>query len=263
MNSKPSINDFVEHRWAHAREELRKLDPDYVRKIETRGQSEEDWLTPASGLPSKWHDLLAACDELYLLATMVQAAAAGLTPFPYLHGDLSSADIGQLSTYNGRSWFVHAKALAERAKDVICKTTQVYISDSRMAIAIFERHCEAVRRRMENYRAQFEWEGTIAELRHEFAHGNKPSWARVMTEIDDDHGYLWEAFIARDLTPQRRLEEGFFSTIGEKTSSGDYSLAVEDTKGVFDRLACILYELEGDIAAHNNQVDIQTVEGEK
>ena len=127
MNSKPSINEFVEHLWMDAKDILRKQDPDYVRKIETRGQSEEDWLTPASGLPSKWHDLLAACDELYLLATMVQAAAAGLTPFPYLHGDLSSADIGQLSTYNGRTWFVHTKALAERAKDVICKTTQVYI----------------------------------------------------------------------------------------------------------------------------------------
>ena len=110
-----------------------------------------------------------------------------------------------------------------------------------------ERYREAVRRRIENHRAQFEREGTITELRHEFAHGNEPSWARVMTEVDDGHGYLWEAFIARDLTPQRRIEEGFFSAIGEKTSSGDYSLAVEDTKDVFDRLACILYELEGDI----------------
>ena len=119
-----------------------------------------------------------------------------------------------------------------------------------------------MRRRIEHYRAQFEREGTIAELRHEFAHGNKLSWARMMTEIDDDHGYLWEAFIARDLTPQRRLVEGFFSIIGEKTSSGDYSLAVEDTKDVFDRLACILYELEGDIAAHNTQADRRDIEGD-
>ena len=252
MNSKPSINDFVEHRWADAREELRKLDPDFIRKIESKGQAEQDWLKPALGLPIKWHSLLESCDELYLLATMVQAAAAGLTPFPYLYGDLSSADIGQLSTYNGRSWFVHTKALAERTKDVIRKTSQVYISDSRAAEKIYNRHHDAVRRRIEDHTVQFERQGTIRGLRNEFAHGNKPSWASGITKSDDDHKYLWEAFIAGDLTPRRRIEEGFFSTIGEDTSSGKYCSAVEDTKDVFDHLACILHELEEDIAANND-----------
>ena len=125
-----SIGDFVDHRWTDAKEVLRRQDADYVRTIEARGQSEEEWLTPASGLSTEWHDLLASCDELHLLASMVQAAAMGLTPFPYLHGDLTPAQVGQLSTYNGRSWFVHTKALAERTKDVIRKTTRVYISDS-------------------------------------------------------------------------------------------------------------------------------------
>ena len=74
----PLVGDFVDHRWMDAKEILRKQDPDYVRKIETRGQSEEDWLTPASGLPSKWHDLLAACDELHLLASM--GASGGNRP---------------------------------------------------------------------------------------------------------------------------------------------------------------------------------------
>ncbi len=259
----PLIGEFVDRRWADAKEELRKQDPDYVRTIETRGQSEQDWLTPTSGLPSKWHDLLASCDELHLLASMVQAAAMGLTPYPYLHGDLTSVAVGQLSTYNGRSWFVHAKALAERAKDVIHKTVEVYICDSRAAKEMAERHCKAVRCRVEAHRVQFEQEGTIRELRNEFAHGNEPSWARVIAEIDDDHGYLWEAFIARGLTPRRRLEEGFFSTIGEKTSSGEYSLAIEDTKELFERIAYILHELEEDISAHNGQPDRRDVEGER
>ena len=246
------IGDFVDHRWMDAKEILRKQDPDFVRKVETRGQSEHDWLTPASGLSSKRHTLLAACDELHLLASMVQAAAAGLTPCPYFHGDLTSADVGQLSTYNGRSWFVHTKALAERTKDVIRKTTQVYISDSMTANEVVERHSQAVRNRVEDHRVQFERQGTIGELRHEFAHGNRPSWASVITESDDGHEYLWEALIAGDLTPRRRMEEGFFSTIGAETSAGNYSSAVEDTKDVFDRLACILHELEEDISAQSD-----------
>ena len=34
MSLKPTINDFVEHRWTDAKEELRKLDPDFVRRSE-------------------------------------------------------------------------------------------------------------------------------------------------------------------------------------------------------------------------------------
>ena len=206
---------------------------------------------------------MESCDELYLLATMVQAAAAGLTPFPYLHGDLSYADIGQFSTYNGRSWFVHTKALAERTKDVICKTIQVYTSNDRAAKKIANRHCEAVTRQVENHATQFEQQGTVRGLRNEFAHGYKPSWASEITKSDDDHGYLWEAFIAGDLTPQRRIEEGFFSTIGEDTISGKYCSVVEDTKDVFDHLASILHELDENIAVHNAQADFRSVEEEK
>ena len=138
---------------------------------------------------------------------------------------------------------------------MIRKTTQVYISDGMSANEIAERHCEAVGRRVEDHRVQFERQGTIRELRHGFAHGNEPSWARVITESDDGHEYLWEAFLARDLTPRRRLEQGFFSTIGEETSAGNYSSALEDTKDVFDRLACILHELEENIAAQNGRAN--------
>ena len=252
---RPLMGDFVDRRWMDAKELLKKKDPDYVRRIEATGQSGDDWLVPSSGLSSKWHNLLAVCDELHVLASMVQAAAMGLTPFPYLHGDLSPAVIGQLSAYNGRSWFIQAKALAERTKDVIRKTTQVYVSDRTVANAIAERHTKAVKRGVEGHRAQFERQGTISDLRHEFAHGNKPSWASGITDGDDGHEYLWEAFIARDLTPRRRLEDGFFWTIGQETISGKYSSAVDDTRDVFDCLARILNELEEEIVAYNAGVN--------
>lgn len=244
-----------------AKELLRKKDPDYVRRIEATGQSGDDWLVPSSGLSSKWHNLLAACDEMHLLASMVQAAAMGLTPFPYLHGDLSPADIGQLSAYNGRSWFIQAKALAERTRDVIRKTTQAYISDRTVANVIAERHREAVKRDVEGHRAQFERQGTISDLRHEFAHGNKPSWASGITNADDGHEYLWESFIARDLTPRLRLEDGFFWTIGQETISGRYDSAVDDTRDVFERLARILNGLEEEIAAYNAGINCRASEG--
>ena len=244
-----------------AKELLRKQDPDYVRRIEATGQSGDDWLVPSLGLSSKWHNLLAACDELHVLASMVEAAAMGLVPFPYLHGDLSPAGIGQLSAYNGRSWFIQANALAERTRDVIRKTTQVYISDRTVANAIAGRHTNAVERDVEGHRAQFERQGTISGLRHEFAHGNKPSWASGITDGDDGHEYLWEAFIARDLTPRRRLEDGFFWTIGQETISGKYSSAVDDTRDVFDSLARILKELEEEIAAYNAGVSCRAVNG--
>ena len=33
IKAMPSIDDFVNHRWADAKEVLRQLDPDYVREI--------------------------------------------------------------------------------------------------------------------------------------------------------------------------------------------------------------------------------------
>ena len=230
-----------------AKEILRKQDPDYVRRLESTGQSERDWLTPSQGLPHGWYGLMATCHELHVLASMAQAAAAGLTPLPYLQEDLSPADIGQLSAHSGRSWFVHIKALAERTKDVIRQTTKVYISDSTAADKVAQRHTKAVRDCVEDHGVQFERQGTIRELRNEFAHGNKPSWASGITKGDDGHEYLWEALIARDVTP-RRMVDGFLSTIGQETIAGRYSSAVADTKDVFDRLGRILHELEEDIA---------------
>ena len=141
--------------------------------------------------------------------------------------------------------------MAERTKDVIRKTAEVYTSDRVDASALADRHCSSVEQLVERHRVQFQAEGTISELRHEYAHGNKPSWASGITKSDDDHECLWETFLARDLTPRRRLEEGFFLTIGRETISGKYNSAVEDTKDVFDRVALVLQDLERDIADHN------------
>ena len=72
--ARPLIGDFVDRRWMDAKEFLRKKAPDYVRRIEATGQSGGNWLVPSSGLSSKWHNLLSACDELHVLASMVQQA---------------------------------------------------------------------------------------------------------------------------------------------------------------------------------------------
>ena len=144
---------------------------------------------------------------------------------------------------------------------MIRKTTKVYISDRTVANSIAERHTKAVKRGVEGHRAQFERQGTISGLRHEFAHGNKPSWASGITDGDDGHEYLWEAFIACDLTPRRRLEDGFFWTIGQETISGKYSSAADDTRDVFDFLARILNELEEEIAASNAGVSCRAANG--
>ena len=76
----PSIDDFVSHRFADAKEELRKLDPGYVGdiecivRVENSGQespllpvdenSIQQKLTPKKRLPKAWHRLLEACHEL-------------------------------------------------------------------------------------------------------------------------------------------------------------------------------------------------------
>ena len=69
-----SIDDFLAHRWEDAKVELRKLDADFVHKVESevRLQAlglEPPWTpdvnrVPVLRLSSTWHRLLEACTEL-------------------------------------------------------------------------------------------------------------------------------------------------------------------------------------------------------
>ena len=116
-----SIDAFVNHRWEDAKEALRKLDSDFVSRLESEHRLQTLGLgmpqqysagdRPKRLLSKKWHHLLEACLELTMQARNVQVAATSLTADE--NAGLSSYEAGTRADYHFRSWFIHATALTE------------------------------------------------------------------------------------------------------------------------------------------------------
>lgn len=84
-------------------------------------------------------------------------------------------DAGRGAIHNWRSWFVHARALAEKAEIVIIKTIALYPIPSR---SIEKRFRQRVKEEITHY---------VDSQRQDYVHGARRSWAAGFTE-----DRLWE-----------------------------------------------------------------------
>ena len=255
MNSKPSINDFVEHRWADAKEGLRKLDPNFVRRVEETVRLQDLGLealgvggSPKRRLSKKWHTLLEDCDELVRRATILQTVIDCFIADS--DGEMSSVEIGRRFFCHIRSWFIHAQALAEHTERVIITTTKLYISDREADKKLAKSHRESVYCQVVKM---------VEQERNKFAHATGKSLSTSITEDD-----LWEGSVAAGLTPQMSHNESIYAFFGERVKSGMYHHPLaEKNRMVLQLLGGILHELEGDIDALNAQADRRDIEGER
>ena len=166
------------------------------------------------------------------------------TAADYLKADsyegMSRVEIGKRDVYHWRSWFIHAKALAERIKEgVIKQTTDLYIADLDERGNIAKRYREAV----------YEQVGTrIEKQRNDFVHANRPRWSRGITANG-----LWEGELAAGLTIQKSLDEFGYPKYADEAKSRMGESFVDYTDGICNILGNILYDLERDIADHNGK----------
>ncbi len=238
----PSIGDFVDNRWADAKEELRKLDSDFVSRLESEHRLQTLGLgmpqqysvgsRPKRPLAKEWHRLLEDCSELVLQETILQTAVDCLIDDS--RRGLPPVAVGKRFFYHMHSWFMHADTLLERAQSVIEKTTYLYIPNRKVARKIAKRHCNFVRSN--------EFYEKIRKLRVQFAHGTIRSWGQIVTEDN-----LWEESVAVRKTPQLYFDQFLFPNREKVTQS--YGIIVDgDTKGMLDHIGEILHEFEKDIA---------------
>ena len=236
----PSIDDFVKHRYADAQEELRKLDPDYVRLFEETARMQASGLdrqgtepSPRARLSTEWHRLLEDCWELRMQASILQAAIDCYSDD--CGRGLSDVEIGKRLDYHLHSGIIHINTLAERIQGVIKKTTDLYISNREVAHQIATRHNDDV---------YDEVIKKVKALRDQVSHGGNRSWAETLTRDN-----LWEQEIAAGrMIP---LESFYYPGRGRSAKSRSYDVYVEYTNRVFESLGGILHKLEEDIATHN------------
>ena len=246
MSLKPTINDFVERRWADAKGELQKLDPDFVRRSEETvrlqglGLEALDFShNPKRRLSREWHILLEDCDELVRKASVLQTAIDCFIADS--GGGMSSGDIGRRFFYHMQSWFIHAQALAEYTQRVFSSTTKLYFRDSETGKKIANRHIESVRCQVTRW---------VEQGRIKFVHATGKSLSTGITEDD-----LWEGSVAAGLTPQISHDEFTDPIMGEQVKSGKYRLLADANGTVLERTGRILQELEEDIAIQKVQAD--------
>ncbi len=238
----PSIGDFVDNRWTDAKEELRKLDSDFVSKLESEHRLQTLGLgmpqqysvgnRPKRPLAKEWHRLLEDCDELVMQETILQTVVDCFIDDS--NRGLPPVAVGKRFFYHMHSWFIHADTLIERTQSVIRKTTYLYIPNRKAAHKIAKRHCNAV--------SNNQLYKKIGEQRNQFAHGTTRSWGQGVTEEK-----LWEGSVAFGMTPQLNFDQFLYPNREKVTKS--YGLVVDGaTKGMLDHIGEILHAFEMDIA---------------
>ena len=237
------MDGFVNRRWADAKATLRKLDEDFVDKLESEVRLGRVGLTtpwqpgigrvPAQRLSTEWHRLLEACLELTMQESILKTSADGLTADAN-HG-LPILEVGKHLDYHFRSWVIHVRTLVERTEEVIRWTTKVYMPDSEERTDLDKRLCGRVYEEVTQH---------ISEQRNDYIHGARRSWGSGTTEDQ-----LWESLVAMGMTPQNFLEEFRYPDIGNNVMSGKYREFVDATTIYCDRLGSILEELEENISS--------------
>ena len=242
----PSMEDFVEHRWADAKEVMRQLDPEFVNRLEMTTRAQAVGLEmpyffdltapPRKSLPKHWHRFLESCELLSMQVTPVTVAAEGLQALAST--ELSEVEAGKLADYHLRSWFAHMLALVERTQKVIEQTVEVYLANPDQAKHISGPWTEDV------------WERVgkrIKRQRNDYLHANR-SPASAVTEDK-----LWEGLVAVGMTPGLFLEDFHYPAEAERVTRRFRNAFMPGTLEKLESLGQILEGLERDLAEHGDR----------
>ena len=237
------VDEFVSNRWADAKNVLRSLDSQFVERMESTHRFQiaglvvpstyGGQLSPLNRLPAQWHRLLEACFELSTQLTLLNACVMGLSASS-LTG-LSPHDAGVQAMFHLRSWFIHATSLTEACENVIEKSANAYIKNSKQSRQIARKYrgnvYELAKKNIENQR-------------NEYTHLANTPWGKVATERG-----LWESIVSIGMTPPSMLQDSFWIFQGERGKNGFYEpLLNQLTDNLCESLGMILLELEGEIS---------------
>ena len=243
----PSIDQFIEHRWQDAKEELRKHAPEFVKQNENTVRLQRVGLSPpwpidpasrpTTRLSKIWHRLLEGCYELARQAMVLETAAECLTGESFRNLPLQVA--GARAAYSLRSWFIHATTLCDQTMSVIRLTLDVYITDNPTKKAIREKCKSLIHKNVRSF---------VIKQRNSYVHAENESWAQGITKDG-----LWEGAVSIGLTPRREFEEFGLCRNGKRALNGTYNIFRDYTEETLKRLAQILGKFENELA-NNRQV---------
>ena len=237
-----SIEDFVNHRWIDAKAALRKLDSDFVSRIEATVRLNALNLAapwsfneleryPSWRLGKEWHNLLEECAELVMQLSFVEESTAVLAED--FQSGVPSVRTGRQALFHFRSWAIHAQTLIERTCSAINSTIRVYVDNQNIRNEIGKPYTDRVREVSKHIRC----------VRNDYVHPNR-SWAKGITEDQ-----LWESVVAYGLTPGRIHNEFVYPEQGDFLKSGKYNYFADGTTDILNRIGLILEEFETSLSS--------------
>ena len=238
-----TIEDFVNHRWEDAKESLRSLDSEFVRRVESKVRLDalnlsapwsldEIGVIPNRRLSKKWHNLLEACAELMMQLSLVEESTAVLTEDNHTGVPLERA--GRMALFHFRAWVIFAQTLTECVCRVIDSSAQTYVEDKARWKELTALYKNRVKEEFRHFN----------EIRNEFVHGS-PSWIKGITE--EGH---WESGVACGLTPRLLHNEFVYPQQGEFLQLGKYHYLAIVTTNMQSRIGLILEEFETSLASY-------------
>ena len=246
MSIVASIDDFVNFRWADAKEALRNVDPDYVSKLENTTRLQASGLeplwevnyseSPKKRLSKEWHHLLETCYELVRHVIVLDASRECFRneSLPNLSLQISGARV----VFGLRSWFMHAVVLCDQTDLAIFRSLDVYVSDTKSKKEMREKYRIRIR---ESVRKHIDYQ------RNSYVHPEKEAWSQGITRQE-----LWEGTVSIGITPRREFEKYSLFRMGKRAQDGEYKIFDTYTEEVLTRLGQILHDFEEDLVASYN-----------
>ena len=241
-----SIEDFVSNRWSDAKEALRKLDPDFVDRLDSLARLERmqlymppDWIGTEHQIPKKrlskeWHDLLEACFELIIQARDYRTAISNMAS--ETSRGLSDLEVGKQFAYNFRVWALYQHAIVEHVKTVISFAVKIYPSGKESRNQLKKRH----HRKADTLKERIEAD------RQAIVHGG----GLTSQELTKDQ--WWEGGVAIGMLPGHVLDEFVYEESGRAIKAGRYDAMLPPSRLFLDALAKVLHDFEDAIARPPN-----------
>ncbi len=244
----PTIDDFVNHRWADANEALRVQDPEYMKRVEDLVKQDESRnhllyipleakppfevnVTPRIPLSTEWHKLFEACNEITRQADIVLIIAASLTS--HQMGQAPNDVAGRLFIYNFRSFPIHVKTLSEWANNLIKRTAETYTIKRRSSSILFKRYRRIIDREIADY---------LGRIRISNVHATDDNWSRSVTAEQN-----WEPAVALGQTPRIAHDVLLYPQQGREFKTGKYANFLNAAEMILNGIGGVLLTFEQDL----------------
>ena len=175
-----TIRNFIENRWAEAKEELARRDPAYVDAVQSHVSLYNKLILPDIIHPQhrllndRWIRLLEATVNVFLQMEDLNFTISLITP------NLNR----RTSHYYVDRWYEIAYNLCEKVKRLITHSCRVYRLDQKVA----DKYCKQIDSR--------EVRGNISLRRHPLVHGEGGEGSVVRRAISEDKKHSWEFYVA-------------------------------------------------------------------